>query len=81
VTLNSVVAGEESMAADLLTLDRLLDTLARNDPRAAQVMELTYFIGLPRNDIAELLAISVPTVDRELRFSRAWLAEQLGRDL
>jgi RNA polymerase sigma factor (TIGR02999 family) len=81
VTLNSVVAGEESMAADLLTLDRLLDTLAHHDPRAAQVMELTYFVGLPRQEIAELLAISVPTVDRELRFSRAWLAEQLGRDL
>ncbi len=81
VTLDSVVAGEESMAADLLTLDRLLDTLARHDPRAAQVMELTYFVGLPRQEIAELLAVSVPTVDRELRFSRAWLAEQLGRDL
>jgi RNA polymerase sigma factor (TIGR02999 family) len=81
VTLNSVVAGEESMAADLLTLDRLLDTLARHDPRAAQVMELTYFVGLPRQEIAELLAVSVPTVDRELRFSRAWLAEQLGRNL
>jgi RNA polymerase sigma factor (TIGR02999 family) len=81
VTLSSLAVGEESMAADLLTLDRLLDTLARNDQRAAQVMELTYFIGLQRQEIAELLAISVPTVDRELRFSRAWLAEQLGRGL
>ncbi len=81
VTLSSVVQGEESMAADLLTLDRLLDTLARNDARAAQVMELTYFIGLQRQEIAALLGVSVPTVDRELRFSRAWLAEQLGRGL
>ncbi len=81
VTLSAVVAGEESMAADLLTLDRLLDTLARHDPRAARVMELSYFVGLPRQEIAALLAVSVPTVDRELRFSRAWLAEQLGRDL
>jgi RNA polymerase sigma factor (TIGR02999 family) len=81
VTLSSLAVGEESMAADLLTLDRLLDTLARNDPRAAQVMELTYFMGLQRQEIAELLGVSVPTVDRELRFSRAWLAEQLGRGL
>jgi hypothetical protein len=28
-----------------------------------------------------VLDISVPTVDRELRFARAWLSEQLGRDL
>jgi len=81
VTLSSLAVGEESMAADLLTLDRLLDTLARHDARAAQVMELTYFMGLPRQEIADLLGVSVPTVDRELRFSRAWLAEQLGRGL
>jgi hypothetical protein len=55
VTLNSVVAGEESMAADLLTLDRCWTPWRATTPRAAQVMELTYFIGLPRNDIAELL--------------------------
>ena len=38
-------------------------------------------MGLQRQEIAELLGVSVPTVDRELRFSRAWLAEQLGRGL
>jgi len=81
LTLTSAALGEESMAADLLTLDALLDQLALHDPRSAQVLEMTYFTGLQRSDIAEVLAISVPTVDRELRFARAWLAEQLGRDL
>jgi RNA polymerase sigma factor (sigma-70 family) len=79
ITLGDVALGEESMAAELLTLDALLDQLAALDPRAARVLELTYFAGLPRADIAELLEVSVPTVDRELRFARAWLAEQLGR--
>jgi RNA polymerase sigma factor (TIGR02999 family) len=81
LTLSAATLGEESMAADLLTLDALLDQLGANDPRGAQVLELTYFAGLQRADIAEVLAISVPTVDRELRFARAWLAEQLGREL
>ncbi len=81
LTLTSAGLGEESMAADLLTLDALLTRLTRNDPRAAQVLELTYFAGLQRTDIAEVMALSVPTVDRELRFARAWLVEQLGRNL
>lgn len=72
---------EESMAADLLTLDRLLDELGVLDPRAAKVLELTYFVGLARRDIAEVLSVSPATIDRELRFARAWLSEQLGRSL
>ena len=67
------------MAADLLTLDRLLDDLSQRDPRGAEVIQLTYFAGLKRADIALMLDVSVPTVDRELRFARAWLSDQLGR--
>lgn len=81
ITLSSIALGEDSMAADLLTLDALLDQLAQLDARAAQVLQLCYFSGLQRKDIASVLDISLPTVDRELRFGRAWLAEQLGREL
>jgi RNA polymerase sigma factor (TIGR02999 family) len=81
LTLSAADIGEESMAADLLTLDALLTRLAERDPRAAQVLELTYFAGLERAAIAEVLGLSVPTVDRELRFARAWLVERLGREL
>ena len=81
LTLSACDLGEESMAADLLTLDALLTRLARHDPRAAQVLEMTYFAGLQRADIAAVLGLSVPTVDRELRFARAWLVERLGREL
>lgn len=81
MTLSSVEQAEPSMAAELLTLDRLLDELAARDPRGAEVLQLTYFAGLKRTDIALALGISVPTVDRELRFARAWLSEQLGRDV
>lgn len=81
VTFTVSLAGEESMAADLLTLDRLLQQLQAEDPRAAEVLQLTYFAGLQRTDIAEVLGVSVPTVDRELRFARAWLSAQLGQEL
>jgi len=81
VTYTLSALGEESMDADLLTLDALLQQLQREDPRAAQVLQLTYFGGLQRNDIADVMALSLATVDRELRHARAWLAEQLQRDL
>jgi RNA polymerase sigma factor (TIGR02999 family) len=81
LSLTEAELGEESMAADLLTLDALLQQLATKDARSAQVMELTYFTGLQRNEIAQVLDISVPTVDRELRFARAWLAAHMSRSL
>ena len=73
--------GEESNIADLLTLDALLRQLAQVDPRAAEILQLTYFGGLGREDIAAVLSLSIATVDRELRFARAWLTTQLQRDL
>jgi RNA polymerase sigma factor (TIGR02999 family) len=81
ISLGELAVGEESMAADLLTLDALLDRLDTLDPRAMQVLQLTYFAGLQRDEIATVLNLSVPTVDRELRFARAWMREQLGRGL
>lgn len=81
LTLTESAFGELSMAADLLSLDKLLTQLHQHDERAARVFDYTYFTGLDRADIAEVLGVSVPTVDRELRFARAWLASQMGREL
>ena len=81
VTYTLADVGEESNAADLLTLDALLTRLEKVDARAFQVLQLTYFGGLAREEIAALLALSVPTIDRELKFARAWLSTQLQRDL
>lgn len=57
----------------LLRVNEALEELARQDPRRAQVIELTYFGGFERVEIAEVLGVSVPTIDRDLRFSKAWL--------
>ena len=58
-------------------LDGALDALREIDPRKCEVIELTYFLGLKREEIASTLDVSVATVDRELRFARAWLKERL----
>lgn len=64
--------------AEVLSLHQGLDQLALADRRVANVLELTYFAGMDRNEIAVLLEISVPTVDRDLRFGRAWLNDFLS---
>lgn len=79
LTMSQMPGDDLSMAEELLTLDALLGQFEAEDPRAAQVLELTYFAGLAREDVALVLDVSVPTVDRELRFARAWLSEKLGR--
>jgi RNA polymerase sigma factor (TIGR02999 family) len=58
---------------DLLALDQALDQLQQQDARAARVMEMHCFAGMQREEIAVAMALSVPTVDRDLRFARAWL--------
>lgn len=70
------VAGPED--AELIRIHEAIEQLALRDARSAQVIELTYFVGLERTQIAQTLAVSVPTVDRDLRFARAWLKRALA---
>ena len=62
---------------DTLNVDEALHALAAVDARAAEVIALTYFAGLEREEIARLMAVSASTIDRALRFGRAWLKEAL----
>ena len=48
------------------------------DPRAARAVEMAYFGGMAQNEIACVLEVSLPTVERDLRFARAWLSQQLS---
>ena len=59
-------------------LDRALQALAREDVRAAEVVELYLFGGLTLERIAELRGLSTRTVDRDWRFARAFLQQALS---
>jgi len=56
-----------------LLLDDALTALERDDPRAAQVVELHYFAGLDMHQVAESLGVARRTVDRDWRYARAFL--------
>ncbi|MEP7337823.1 MAG: sigma-70 family RNA polymerase sigma factor [Acidobacteriota bacterium] len=65
--------------ADVLALDDSLKALAEFDPQKSQVVELRFFGGLTVEETAEVLNVSVSTVEREWRSARAWLQTQLSK--
>ncbi len=65
---------------DLLALDRAIETLRRNDPRAAEVVRLRFYTGLSLEETAEALGVAVRTVKRDWTFAKAWLLDRLGDD-
>lgn len=82
VTLSHVDAGgvhrEDIGDYDVLALHQALERLSEHDRRAGRAVEVAYFGGMSHEEIATVLDVSVPTVDRDLRFARAWLNRQLA---
>ncbi len=62
---------------EVLALNDALDSLAKLDPRKAQVVELRYFGGLSVEESAEVLKVSPETVMRDWRLAKAWLWREL----
>lgn len=62
---------------EAIDLDRVLNELETLDPRKCRMVEYRFFLGFTAEETAELLSTSKATVDRELRFVRAWLYERL----
>ena len=77
VTLTRI-AGELPIDDQPEALDQALNTLERLDARQARIVELRFFAGLSQEETAELLEVSVRTVQREWRIARAWLLRELG---
>jgi RNA polymerase sigma-70 factor (ECF subfamily) len=77
MTLVEGSAIDEPRPIDLLALDEALQRLAAVEERPARVVELRFFGGLELARVAEVLGVSLPTVKRDWRFAKAWLAREL----
>jgi RNA polymerase sigma factor (TIGR02999 family) len=71
----------DSFAEKLLDLNDALQRMEKVYPRPAQAVAHHYFGGLSHQEIAEVLAVSTKTVQRDLRFARAWLTDQWQGEL
>lgn len=77
LTLTERIPSPDAAQIEVLRLDGLLQSLQRFDPRAARLVELRYFGGYDESEIADLLDVSVRTVRRDWRRTRAWLKSEL----
>lgn len=77
VTLSLLQGQSDIDDEHLLDLDRALDRLAVDHPRAAEVVVLRCFGGLTVEEIAQANAASLSTVKRDWTFASAWLADAL----
>jgi RNA polymerase sigma factor (TIGR02999 family) len=62
---------------DLIALDEALKEFEAEEPLKAQLVKLRYFAGLPLEEAASMLGISVATAKRYWIYARSWLFDKL----
>ena len=63
----------------IIALDQALDALSKVDARQGQIVEMKFFGGLSTQEIADLLDISLATVERKWATARIWLRREMKR--
>jgi RNA polymerase sigma factor (TIGR02999 family) len=77
VSLVEELQQRDGNGIDVVGLDEALTRLAAHDERKAQAIELHFFGGLSYEEVATATGVSPATVDRDLRFAKAWLHREL----
>ncbi len=75
VTLTGMAGADQE--TDFIALDDALEQLERLDQRKTRIVEYRFFAGMSVEEVAEVLEVSVSTVEREWRLARAWLSTEL----
>jgi RNA polymerase sigma factor (TIGR02999 family) len=78
VPLDDLLDHFERQDLDVVALHEALDELAAADAREAEIVQLHFFGGLPFAEIADLLGVSLSTVEKDFRHARSWLRRRLG---
>ena len=76
---DGVIEISDERATELVDLDDALNRLAAMDSQKGRLVELRFFGGLSIEETAEVLGVSVPTVNRGWRAAKAWLTKELAR--
>ena len=78
--LDAAGAWFEEKNIDLIALSEALDRLSEMDPRACRIVELRFFAGLSKEEVASVMGISRATVGRDWLLARGWLLRELSKD-
>ena len=78
LTLDDAIDFYEASDVNVIAVDEALKELAVLDARQAQIIEMRFFGGLTMDEVAEVLGVSVATVNREWSTAKLWLKLQLA---
>ena len=62
---------------ELLAVHEALDKLAREDPSAAELVKLRYFIGMTMEEAASALGLAPRSAERLWTYARVWLRREI----
>ncbi|MBI1347285.1 sigma-70 family RNA polymerase sigma factor [bacterium] len=63
---------------DILIVHDALQKLEQVDSRQARIVELRFFAGMSNAEVADVLDLSLRTVEAEWAFARAWLRKEMN---
>ncbi len=75
--VDSIMPDNQRPVDEIIQLDQLLTQLNQKDKDTSEIFELKYFAGLSLPEIAQLRGVSLATIEREMRFAKAWLTKKL----
>lgn len=78
VTLADVPGESFGPDLDVLAVNEALDELSALDERQARIAELRLFAGLAHREIAEVVGMSLRSVELDWKMAKDWLAQRLG---
>jgi RNA polymerase sigma factor (TIGR02999 family) len=71
------IAASQNPESDILLINECLDRLEVSHPECARVVQLKFFAGLSNQETAELLGISLRSLERMWAFARATLFQMI----
>lgn len=69
---------ENVRSDELLAVDEGLDLLEKEDPAAAQLIKLRYFVGMNMEETASTMGMPLRSAERIWTYARTWLRRQIG---
>ncbi len=77
IELDEACAVIEPPTDDVLAVNDAVCKLEAQDSRKGTIVNLRYFAGFSAEETARALGVSLGTIEREWRFIKAWLREEL----
>ena len=79
VDLADIDVASASPEEKALLIDEALEKLKKESPENARVVVLKFFVGHTNEEVADMLQVSVRTVERRWAYAKAWLFDAINR--